>query len=42
MTALHAGELAPPFELPRAGGGRFESRSFAGRRWMLSFHRYAT
>jgi peroxiredoxin len=42
MARLAAGDLAPPFELPTAAGGRFESRALLGRRWLLSFHRYAT
>ncbi len=42
MSTLQKGDLAPHVELPRAGGGRFDSRSLAGRRWMLSFQRYAT
>ncbi len=39
---LRVGELAPPIELPRVGGGGFRSGALAGRRWLLSFHRYAS
>ncbi len=42
MSRLRPGDPAPPFRLPRAGGGPFDSASMAGRRWLLSFHRYAT
>lgn len=42
MTTLRPGEFAPSFELERAGGGTFASRAHLGRRWLLSFHRYAT
>ncbi|MFQ5748008.1 MAG: hypothetical protein ACE5H3_00960 [Planctomycetota bacterium] len=39
---LRPGDPAPPLRLERAGGGRFEPAAFAERRWLLSFHRYAT
>ncbi len=39
---LRPGEPAPPLCLERAGGGRFEPAEFVERRWLLSFHRYAT
>jgi cytochrome oxidase Cu insertion factor (SCO1/SenC/PrrC family) len=39
---LAEGDVAPPFELENARGGRFDSRALAGRMWLLSFHRYAT
>ena len=39
---LSPGDVAPAFTLPRAGGGSFDSESLRGRRWLLSFHRYAT
>jgi len=42
MRRLHAGEVSPPFALPDARGGGFDSRAQLGRAWLLSFHRYAT
>lgn len=42
MKRLAAGDVAPPIDLPTAGGGRFDSRALRGRKWLLSFHRYAT
>lgn len=42
MTTLRRGDLAPSFELERADGGTFASNAHLGRRWLLSFHRYAT
>lgn len=35
-------DLAPAFELPRAGGGVFASEAMSGRHWLLSFQRYST
>lgn len=42
MTTLRAGDPAPEFELESADGATFPSRAYLGRRWLLSFHRYAT
>jgi peroxiredoxin len=42
MKKLREGEVAPDFELERVRGGRFDSRAMKGRKWLLSFHRYAT
>jgi len=39
---LRPGDPAPPLDLERAGGGRFDPAEFVERRWVLSFHRYAT
>ena len=39
---LRPGDVAPPFTLPTARGGSFDSRALLGRMWLLSFHRYAT
>jgi hypothetical protein len=39
---LNAGDVPPPIRLPTAGGEIFDSRDLLGRRWLLSFHRYAT
>jgi len=39
---LKPSDPAPPFVLPRAAGGDLSSAEFLGRRWLLSFHRYAT
>ena len=39
---LKCGERAPSLYLPTADSGQFESSSLAGRRWLLSFQRYAT
>ena len=42
MSRLAPGDAAPDFELPTAAGARFDSRALRGRKWLLSFHRYAT
>jgi len=42
LKKLRVGDVAPDFELERALGGRFDSRALNGRKWLLSFHRYAT
>ena len=43
MTAkLSPGDQAPDLMLPTADGGLFDGRTMIGRRWLLSFHRYAT
>lgn len=42
MPRLVPGDRAPPFRLPTAAGGTFDTRSLLGRHWLLSFHRYAT
>lgn len=42
MQQLEVGAVAPPFTLPTAAGGSFDSRALLGRMWLLSFHRYAT
>lgn len=42
MSRLEPGAPAPSFDLPTAAGGRLDTRSLNGRRWLLSFHRYAT
>jgi peroxiredoxin len=39
---LAVGDAAPPFQLPTAAGGDFDSRALLGRHWLLSFQRYAT
>jgi len=39
---LAAGDPAPPFRLPTAAGGDFDTRALLGRHWLLSFQRYAT
>ncbi|HEX9793336.1 MAG TPA: hypothetical protein VGC54_05070 [Planctomycetota bacterium] len=39
---LQRGDPAPQVFLPRAGQGDFDSAEMKGRRWLLSFHRYAT
>ena len=39
---MKSGDLAPSFELPRAGGDNFRSSEMIGRIWLLSFQRYAT
>jgi peroxiredoxin len=36
------GDVAPEVRLPRADGGAFDSRDLLGRKWLLSFQRYAT
>jgi len=42
VRRLEPGAEAPPFTLPDARGGSFDSRALLGRSWLLSFHRYAT
>lgn len=42
IVTMKPGDLAPSFELPRAGGGSFGSSEMKGRIWLLSFQRYAT
>ncbi len=42
MKKLRPGDAAPPFTLPSVRGSLFDSRALLGRKWLLSFHRYAT
>jgi hypothetical protein len=42
VRRLEPGQAIPSIALPRAGGGTFDAAGQLGRRWLLSFHRYAT
>ncbi|MDP6370045.1 MAG: hypothetical protein QF615_10575 [Planctomycetota bacterium] len=42
MSQLRVGDSAPVLTSATADGGNFDNRDLAGRRYLLSFQRYAT
>jgi peroxiredoxin len=39
---LRTGDRAPSFQASTATQENFASKAYLGKRWLLSFHRYAT